>query len=100
MNLENRINRLLEKESLKAFDSFRETRVIIINTKDGIMGELKGFDDFTPIEEWEWPSDLALESWVGHRSVNELIESADLAECLISPANYVRKYREWYESRR
>lgn len=48
--------------------------------------------------------------WIGHGMWNGsfvsilpmhlLIEEAELAECLTSPVEYIRKYREWYEAQK
>ena len=67
-------------------------------------------DDVNPIEEWEWNDEYIYRlHWSAtfpppyehyYSRVHEIIEGATLVACLTSPSTYVRKYREWYESRR
>lgn len=59
---------------------------------------------YVPIEDWAWPSGNRKGPYKGHsgfyESIHKLIEETSIAICLTSESEYIRKYREWYESRR
>ena len=82
MNLEDQID--------QAFKYFREGRSI------NILGWCGS--PYTSIEYTITPSKKRSRFIIVH--LHKRIENADLAECLTSPSEYIRKYREWYELRK
>lgn len=51
---------------------------------------------------WKTAEELILSGSVesGLVLINRAIRDACIAECLTSPSQYIRDYREWYESRK
>ena len=99
MNLEDRINQAIKIKAEEDFERFYIT-----------VDMFPGFDEVVPIQEWVWPSGAACGEAKGSQPfflfrgayvlVNQMIESADLAECLTSPCSYIRECRKWQEAKK
>ena len=58
-----------------------------------IFNELPPLMTLYPVKAWSWPGYPCSTA----KRVNRLIEDAPLEIALLSPSEYVREYRKWYE---